>query len=263
MIGYKIAGVAGLAGLAGVEGVTGEDKTQKRVLVTLEIPQYAKTNYKRRYLVDPLRAKYRCSKARVLKIEDTEDSNITFAKATSIFHRKQLTYVVNEEVIENSYDDANEVICGEGIHFFLDREVALYYGLTINKSKDGVYKQWHDNGQLMLRFSYCEGLRDGLYQRYYDNGKLQESCIYKKGKKHGYYQYMWPNGQPMIECYYNEGSKVGQYLEYTKKGFIECESRYATPFTPVTLRRATPPKIETSPKQKTSLLSRLFGCFKI
>ena len=55
-----------------------------RVIVTLEIPEDAITNMKRKDIVNAETAKYRCNKAKVLKIEDEDGKEYSYA--TSIYY---------------------------------------------------------------------------------------------------------------------------------------------------------------------------------
>ena len=210
MLGYKIA----------------QNKDFKRVLVTLEIPKDAKTNLNRRYIANKYTSKYRCNKAKVLKIEDEIQE---YQEANSIYDNTFI-YIVGEDVVEKNYDEQNEVICGKGLHFFLDKQVALFYDLDISKMKEGVYCQYYDDGQKMIEFIYKDGKRDGLCRIWHENGKLKEECLFKKGKKEGLYKSWWSNGKTMVECNYLEGKKVGIYKEFNKKGYIEYETTYCSPW---------------------------------
>jgi len=171
MIGYKIAQVHNLSYKSG--GLNDQDI--RRVLVTLEIPDDAKTNLHRKDIVDSTKAKYRCNKAKVLKIEDNEGTE--YQEATTLcYSDKKLKYVVGEEVEEKNYNTDIEVVCGEGIHFFLDKEVALLFGLDDlgphGPIKDGVmreplarYQCWWENGQKKLECHYQDGKKKWITSR--------------------------------------------------------------------------------------------------
>lgn len=207
MIGYKIAKVQ-------------SNNKQKRVLVTLEIPQDAKTNLNRSDIVDATKAKYRCNKAKVIKIEDIECRK--YLEVTTLFYSdKKLKYVVGKEVEEKSYNEDNEVVCGEEIHFCLDKEVALMYGLEV--VKEGLFQDWWSNGQKLVKCTYRDGKKEGLYQRWFENGQISEQHTYKNGKENGLYETWHSNGQKWIECTYQDGIKVGKAKCWYSDGRI-CEN---------------------------------------
>jgi len=215
MIGYKIA------------QVQLNEQDIRRVLVTLEISNddiNFKSNLHRKDIVDATKAKYRCNKAKVLKIEDAEGKEYPNA-TTHCYQDKKLKYVVGEEVEEKNYNTDIEVVCGEGIHFFLDKEVALLYG--IYSIKNGLYRSWHENGQKWIESTYRDGKLEGLYQRFYDNGQKMVECTYRDGKEEGLYQELWEKGQKSIECNYRYGKLEGLYQSWHKNGqkMVECTYR--------------------------------------
>ena len=215
MIGYKIA------------QVQLNEQDSRRVLVTLEISNddiNFKSNLHRKDIVDATKAKYRCNKAKVLKIEDNEGKEYPEA-TTHCYQDKKLKYVVGEEVEEKNYNTDNEVVCGEGIHFFLDKEVALLYGLIC--IKDGLYTSWYENGQKEEECTYRDGRKDGVYQSWWNNGQKLIEITYRDGKEEGLYQRWWKNGQKSAEFHYRDGKYEGLCQEWYDNGqkSIECHYR--------------------------------------
>ena len=198
------------------------------MLVTLEIPSDAKTNLYRKDIADATKAKYRCNKAKVLKIEDSEGKE--YSKATSlIYTNKKLKYVVGEKVKEKNYNEDIEVVCGEGIHFFLDKEVALLYGL--DGVKEGIYQEWYDNGQKEVECTYKDINLDGLFQSWFDNGQKRVECHFRDGEEEGLYQIWYreadnsigKNGQKEVECHYKNGKQDGRCQTWHRNGQKEVE----------------------------------------
>ena len=206
MIGYKIASSEG-----------------KRVLVTLEIPSDANTNLDRKNVKDKLYAKYRCDKAFVLCIEDEEGKKYKSA-STSIFSFKKIKYVVGEEIFEKDYNKDVNVVCGEGIHFFLSKEVALLYGL--DKIENGEYKIWDDNGHLVFNCNYEEGKIEGECKRWYISGKIWDQCYFKNDKLEGEYKEWFTDGKLHIHCQYKEGKLEGEYKEWFSDGKLNIHCHY-------------------------------------
>ena len=206
MIGYKIASSEG-----------------KRVLVTLEIPSDANTNLDRKRLKDKMCAKYRCDKAFVLCIEDEEGKKYKSA-STSIFSFKKIKYVLEEEIFEKDYNKDVNVVCGEGIHFFLSKEVALLYGL--DKIENGEYKEWYSNGQLEILYNYKEGKLEGEYKSWFKNGNQWEHTFYKDSNLEGEYKSWFKNGKLHIDCHYKEGKLEGKYKQWDEKGNLIKDEVY-------------------------------------
>jgi len=53
----------------------------------------------------------------------------------------------------------------------------------LNGKKEGVYKSYHDNGQLFQEVNFINGKENGIYKSYWDNGQLLEEVNYIDGKK--------------------------------------------------------------------------------
>ena len=53
----------------------------------------------------------------------------------------------------------------------------------MNGKKEGVYKEYHINGQLCSEINYIDNKRNGIYKSYYENGQLCSEVNYIDGKK--------------------------------------------------------------------------------
>ena len=236
MIGYKIAEYQG-----------------KRVLITLEIPQDARTNCYRNDIVDPSKALYRCDKAFVIKIQDDTKE---YTKATSLFSDRKLHYVVGKEIYEPNYNEDIHQVSTEGIHFCLDKERALLYGLE--SVTNGMYQKWYDNGHKQIKCSFYNDELDGLYEEWwphsgqkryehnYKNGKLHGlnqswycglefkdkqqpkdvECTYENGLLHGLFQRWYSNGKRECLCNYKHGNIDGLFQRWNRDGTIHSECTY-------------------------------------
>lgn len=89
-----------------------------KVLVKLLIPDDALRCNSTEY-------KCRANKAKVLAITDIEET-INYEQAYSI-HNKDFKYYVNEMVYSDKFIDDNKLTCTNGIHFFIDKEMAKNY----------------------------------------------------------------------------------------------------------------------------------------
>jgi antitoxin component YwqK of YwqJK toxin-antitoxin module len=46
---------------------------------------------------------------------------------------------------------------------------------------DGLYREWHEDGNLEIECTYRDGNYDGLCRKWDKHGVLLEDCIYKNG----------------------------------------------------------------------------------
>jgi hypothetical protein len=101
-------------------------------------------------------AKMRCSKALVRDIINIR----TYEKVTQAcsIHDNSFKYVVGEVVQPTvAYNplDSN-VVCAQGIHYFLNPEAALMYGINSYQVQEGCrVKRYSDDGQLLDSYVVC------------------------------------------------------------------------------------------------------------
>ena len=48
---------------------------------------------------------------------------------------------------------------------------------------NGIYKSYHQNGQLCSEVNYIDGLIQGIYKSYWDNGQLEGEVNYINGEQ--------------------------------------------------------------------------------
>ena len=97
--------------------VTGENDTE--FLVKLLVPADAKRS-------SATTNKCRCEFADVLEITNIE-TNQAVQLVENIRYVPTITYRVGERVYPDSFDDNRWNECSHGIHFFVDKESAIYY----------------------------------------------------------------------------------------------------------------------------------------
>jgi antitoxin component YwqK of YwqJK toxin-antitoxin module len=218
-----------------------------RVLITLEIPENQPNNILRSGIINPEFAKYRCKSAYVAEIEDSTGNVYPFAKSR-YYSKKQLTYYRHKMIKEPFYTSNPEVICGEGIHFFLNKEQALHYGLNsiylgtlrkwspngslryicnfIDGKKNGVERKWHTNDYLESEINYFNDVKHGSSITYYKSGQIKERATYKFGRTDGEYFSWYSNGAREREFFYEIGKRGGISREYYLNGALKTEANY-------------------------------------
>ena len=94
-------------------------------------------------------------------------------------------YKVGEMVKVDDYNKDINVICAQGIHYFLTKEAAEFYEIGSRKIKNRLFCQWNDNGCLISSCNHNKnGERHGLYQEwYYNSDQLYKQCTYKTDSK--------------------------------------------------------------------------------
>ncbi len=177
-IGYKIAH---------------NKQTDSSVLVTLEIPQDAKTNMNRPNIFCAQKARYRCNKCKVLEITDLTQSTIAaarlrgpeaqrsakgldpekkYSKANSYFY-PDFVYTVGQEILVQDYQDKDDPFAN-GIHFFLDKEVAIQY----NVFRDFPWTFIYNN-----TVAVCKNpIQNGTCIEYYENGAVSKEFTFNDFK---------------------------------------------------------------------------------
>ena len=192
-------------------GYKSDDSDSKRLIITLEIPADAKTNLRRSNIIDPEKAKYRASKVKVLKIEDTDGNE----------HSKK--YVIGE-VIETEFDDNLENTDTTGICFYLDKNVAKNNG--VRYIKDGKVVNYYNSGAKSFEEEYVNYELNGLYQDWYENGVKWCQVLYLNNNLHGLYQEWHRNGIKYREENYENGNLNGICREWDENGIKKYDVVY-------------------------------------
>jgi antitoxin component YwqK of YwqJK toxin-antitoxin module len=198
-----------------------ENQEYKRVIITLNIPNDAKTNINRNDIIDSDKALYKCNKAKVVNIEDLEGQ--TYTEAVSLFYNFQiLTYKVGEivkEIKKNVKYKYFSISKEENIYFFLNEHTALNYKKQI---ENGCLTHYNDNGGIDEILNYKDGKLDGLYQKFNVFNKLDTQCFYKDGKLDGLYQTWYlggkKQGDQMFKFNYKDGKLDGCSEEWSWNG---------------------------------------------
>ena len=92
--------------------------------------------------------------------------------------------------------------------------------------REGLWKFYSENGQLMIESNFKNGKNDGPFKSYHDNGQLEEEGTFKDGKKDGLWKYYNDNGQLDQEGNFKDGKDDGLWKYYSKNGQLEEERTY-------------------------------------
>ena len=95
---------------------------------------------------------------------------------------------------------------------------------TVNDKLHGLYKLYHDNGQLRVFTRFENGLQvDGVVDSFDENGFLIRTVELKKGNKNGPYKEFYPSGRIKKEGRYKDNEIIGKSIEYFENGNIKDE----------------------------------------
>jgi antitoxin component YwqK of YwqJK toxin-antitoxin module len=229
MLGYKVA----------------KSLLDKKVIITLEIPEDAFTNMKRKNIFNAATAQHRANKAFVMKIEDND--GVTYDEAESLLmNKKKMKYIVNKEVVPDDFDMNLEDVSAAGIHFFLSKDIAknyptpdIYNGLVelyyedgrksyeatfINNKEDGLATAWFRDGSKKWEVRYINGNYHGLEEAWYENGNKRLEVNYVDNKHNGLFTLWYENGNKMSEITYKNGKIHGVIRTWYENGNKKTES---------------------------------------
>jgi antitoxin component YwqK of YwqJK toxin-antitoxin module len=121
-------------------------------------------------------------------------------------------------------DDANEYI-------FYRNDVEVGRGKWLDAGKflvtdgdipDGVYKEFHDSGELKRTFSIRDGSLNGPCKVFYRSGKVERAGVFKNGNEEGKSTLFYPAGELKGFSYYLNGKKSGPTKLYYESGQIKA-----------------------------------------
>lgn len=127
-------------------------------LVTLVIPKNAITNQHREGVFDIYNAKHRTNIAYVKDIHHIHDIHQKSKCAISTYHKNWLRYVVGTFIKEPRFDMNLNKICAEGIHYFLNKDLAINYTgkkeTYIGNIFDGICIYYNGQGKPVYTIQY-------------------------------------------------------------------------------------------------------------
>lgn len=98
---------------------------------------------------------------------------------------------------------------------------------------EGLYRDYHPNGQLRTEATYRDGKLEGEYVTYYadslasaPHGRERYRCRYVDGRRHGTARWWRSDGTPDTEAEYRNGKREGICLEYDDEGRLQLEIPY-------------------------------------
>ena len=92
------------------------------------------------------------------------------------------------------------------------------------KGRDGLWINYHENGNKSQGSTYKNGVLSGKSLTYYQNGNLYTSGVYVDGNIEGDYSWFYDNGKLDCISVFKSGKENGSYKSYYESGKIKQES---------------------------------------
>lgn len=92
----------------------------------------------------------------------------------------------------------------------------------LNPPKNGIYTDYHDNGNIREKGIYKNGKKNGVWEEWYENGQKKDSATYKNDEFIGKRLLWHDNGQLLLESYWSEQhDRIKVWTRYFENGQIE------------------------------------------
>ena len=87
-----------------------------------------------------------------------------------------------------------------------------------NGKKNGEQKKWYDNKQLSIKYNYINGNLSGLQKKWYKNGQIKSEINYINNNLDGITKHWYSNGQLKFVKNYKNGSLIETLENYDIDG---------------------------------------------
>ena len=86
--------------------------------------------------------------------------------------------------------------------------VGLTTGILIEGKREGIWRWYQANDQLITKAEFKNGFRNGLFEDYFYNGQIGAKGNYKNGVRHGLWQFNGSDGRLIGSQRYKDGYLV-------------------------------------------------------
>jgi antitoxin component YwqK of YwqJK toxin-antitoxin module len=116
----------------------------------------------------------------------------------------------------------------DGISIQFDRKGKIslveYYKNGLTHGQTVYYSQFNESP--VSETEYAFGKKNGLYRQYYDNGKIQEESWFKDNLKNGLSRWNNKSGQRLAEYNYKDGNFDGLQKTFYENDTLQTTSNY-------------------------------------
>lgn len=89
-----------------------------------------------------------------------------------------------------------------------------------NGMEHGEFRRFHENGVLMEKRYYVQGVKTGPLKRYWSNGRIQAEYFFASGEYQGTCREWNPEGKLVREMNYERGYESGSQKQWYDDGSI-------------------------------------------
>lgn len=118
-------------------------------------------------------------------------------------------------------------------------------------AKDGLFREYHENGNLMREETYVNGKKNGLAKTHLKDGTLSEETTYQDGKRNGPSREYHKNGVLKKEVGYLDDKEHGVRTDYRDNGSLQQTQEFKN-------GRADGPKISYARDGETVTETKMF-----
>lgn len=93
-------------------------------------------------------------------------------------------------------------------------------------SKQGMFKDYYENGRISEEWPFKDGKIEGWRRHYDENGNLTEEVFYRNSVANGLSREYHPNGRVKVERRYADGEPDGGLQEFDENGKLLRKCRY-------------------------------------
>jgi len=106
------------------------------------------------------------------------------------------------------------------------KDILAAQGLYDDREKDSVWTYFNQQGEVIGREPYQNGLLHGEAIKYFANGKVAERVTYKEGVKQGLWLQFYDSGKKMAEGQYENGKLQGKCTYFYSSGKPRLRGEY-------------------------------------
>ena len=99
-------------------------------------------------------------------------------------------------------------------------------GIIKRGKRQGLWLEYHENGQLKAKANFKDGKLHGLDEWYYKNGQLEQKKNYKDGELHGLAELYRENGQLKAKGNWKDGKLHGLFEWYYENGQLKKKGNF-------------------------------------
>jgi antitoxin component YwqK of YwqJK toxin-antitoxin module len=92
--------------------------------------------------------------------------------------------------------------------------------------RDGAWTAWHENGQVLERGAYREGVEDGPWQWWYEDGRPMAEGSWIEGARNGPWTFWREDGHVMMQGHYTSGVGDGVWTLYDESGYKQAQGPF-------------------------------------